>query len=294
MPRSWSWPPATRSLECPDVLGLRLAYNRRARLPHTRGVESRVFLANVGANTSHRYSSPLFDDGSFELLPIPETPPEPGPNSVTFAELRSWGDPSVSLKRFLPARLWGVAAHADPDFRQLTYGDNCERAPRAHALRQIQPGDLLMFIARLRRATGPAEAQEAGFFLIGYLEVDQVVANVAGRPAGRLPGRFEANAHVRKGRNDDRHWDGFWVFGGSKRSRRFRRAVPIDRRIAELVLRDATDKPLTWGAGRSDLQVIGSYTRTCRCIIDPALSGDARHRLAILWQRIHEFNSGVT
>ena len=37
----------------------------------------RVFLANVGANSSHRHLfSPLFDDGTFEFLPIPEGGPE--------------------------------------------------------------------------------------------------------------------------------------------------------------------------------------------------------------------------
>lgn len=275
-------------------------------MTHTCVVASRVFLANVGANTSHPYSSPLFDDGTFELLPIPESPPVPGPNSITFAELIPWTDPTGSQKQWIPQRLWRVAAHADPDFRALTYGDNCERAPRAHALKAVLPGDVVMFIARLSRAAplkGSArlnpsasrpDASDSGFFLVGFLHVDEVVANVSKPPAGRLSERFEANAHVRKGRNADRHWDGFWVFGGSHQSRRFRRAVRFDRRLADLVLRDAGGRPLRWGGGRSELQVIGSYTRTCRCIIDPANSEDARRRLAILWRRIHELNPGET
>ena len=32
----------------------------------------RIFLANVGANRSHPVQSPLFSDGTFELVPIPE------------------------------------------------------------------------------------------------------------------------------------------------------------------------------------------------------------------------------
>ena len=35
-------------------------------------MSGRIFLANVGANASHAFRSPVFPDGTFELLPIPE------------------------------------------------------------------------------------------------------------------------------------------------------------------------------------------------------------------------------
>ena len=69
--------------------------------------------------------------------------------------------------------------------------------------------------------------------------------------------------------NNTRFWDAFWVFAGSERSTRFPRAVPIDRAFADRVLRTATGQPYVWSLNRSELQVIGSYTRACRRIIDP-------------------------
>ena len=69
--------------------------------------------------------------------------------------------------------------------------------------------------------------------------------------------------------NDSQYWDGFWVFAGSERSTRFPRAVPVDRAFADRVLRTATGQPYAWSTNRSELQVIGSYTRACRRIIDP-------------------------
>jgi hypothetical protein len=252
----------------------------------------RIYLANVGANSSHSYASPLFDDGRFELLPIPERPAEAGPNSVRLGRLMSWNEPGRPLRRWIPRRLWRTPAHFDPEFETLTYGDNCERAPRAAALKRIAQGDFISFIARLEHWSAGAFTGQAGFFLVGFLEVENVLPCVRAQPADGVLRRFRANAHVRKGLNDPRLWDGFWVFGGSVRSRRFRRAVPVDRDLAQAVFIASDGAPWTWGSDRSDLQVIGSYTRTCRCIIEPRSPGAAA-RLAALQRRIEEFNPGV-
>ena len=49
----------------------------------------RIYLANVGANAAHSFSSPIFADGTFEFLPIPEEPPIDGPHAVRYQDLRS-------------------------------------------------------------------------------------------------------------------------------------------------------------------------------------------------------------
>ena len=290
-----------------------------------------VYLANVGANAAHPFASPLFDDGTFELLPIVETPPAPGPHSVRFLDLRSWYRPEEGLRRWLPERVLGLSAHADPEFATFTYGDNCERAPRAAGLRSVRPGDLLFFLARLVRAargeaqscvpgrrpppqlsSGPRRGLEpsgpeigtqpsgpfihrAGFYLAGFLEIESILPNVTRRPSRAAFSRFGANAHVRRGLNDPRHWDGFWVFAGSDRSRRFHRAVPVDRAFAEAVLRDAEGRPFRWDLQRTGLQVIGSYTRSCRRIIQasPGAPGDASARAEALRAAVEAANPGV-
>src|ERR1700752_1181419 len=99
-----------------------------------------AFLANVGVNASHSVNSPLRADGTFELLPIPETVP--------------WRPPMV--------RGWrNKGVHRDPDFPSppATYGDNCRRAGRAFSLRRARKGDLIVFIARLVN-------QHPGFYLV--------------------------------------------------------------------------------------------------------------------------------
>ena len=255
----------------------------------------RIYLANVGANASHRFSSPLFEDGSFEFIPIPEDRALPDPHAVRYRDLRSFNKPEGDLKSYVPERLWDTPAHNDPEFKTLTYGDNCETSPRAASLRQMERGDLLLFIARLASFSKPYKAPSTrpthpttyGFYLVGFLEIEEVLRDVQCRPRARDLRRFSENAHVRRGMSDDRLWDRFWVFGGSDRSRRFRRAVPVTRAMADRVFTSADGSPWQWPLNRTELQVIGSYTRSCRCVVDPGLPGHAT-RAEALWEWVRE------
>lgn len=216
----------------------------------------RIFLANVGVNAAHRLYSPLHEDGSFTLVTIPEQRDLPG--------MVRYGD-VPALRRTVPDKYWTRATHYDPEFETLTYGDNCGWAPRAAALRRCQPGDWLFFIARLVGALGPA------FGVIGCLHVESILRDARQRPDEQAVARFRANAHVRRALADDAYWDGFWVFAGGPASQRFERALMIGREEADLLLRDRNGHAWDWRAGRTVLQTIGSYTRSCRCVIDPQL-----------------------
>jgi hypothetical protein len=191
-----------------------------------------AFLANVGVNASHPVTSRLHANGTFELLPIPEPLPWRPPM------VRGWRDRAV---------------HLDPDFttRPATYGDNCRRVGRAFSLRRAQPGDLIVFLARLVN-------HHPGFYLVGSLEIDDVLPDVVVDPG---QGWWDGNAHVRRGRAT-RSWDSFWVFKGSPKSKLFDRAAPFGRQELTIVFGDK----LRWPAQRTELQTIGSYTRAVRRI----------------------------
>lgn len=209
-----------------------------------------AYLANVGANASHRVGSPLFSDGSFVLYPIPEQQP--------------WAAPM----RRLPD-VWGDrAVHLDPDLDAdpPTYGDNCRTAGRAFSLRRAEAGDVIYFVARLHPETGAPP----GFFLVGALAVAEVKPDLIADPG---PGWWDGNAHVRRARASGR-WDSFWVFRGDGRSRLFARAVPFCRAQADHVFGGTWN----WRADRTELQTIASYTRAVRRLTGP---GERRlHELA--------------
>ena len=243
----------------------------------------RIFLANVGANASHRFSSPVFPDGTFEFIPIPEDRDLTGRHAVRYRDLKSYNRPGHDLTEYVPQRLWGWPTHNDPEFDSFTYGDNCETSPRAASLKRVEPGDFLFFLARLERHPRQQPRREYGFYLVGYLEVEEVLRDVQARPGGDVLRRFGFNAHVRRGLSDPELWDRFWVFEGSSRSRRFDKAVPVTRDMASRVFTSADGSPWRWDGGRTELQVIGSYTRSCRCVLDPSLPGHAA-RSAALWE----------
>jgi len=205
-----------------------------------------AFLANVGVNAGHAARSPLFADGSFALLPIPEA--------------QAWRHPMLrlgdltGLEEHAPKSWRDRAVHLDPDLDSSppTYGDNCRRAGRAFTLRRAQSGDLIVFLARLHSAA------RAGFYLVGCLEVDAVLPDVTSDPGS---GWWDANAHVRRARASHHYWDSFWVFRGSPRSRRFARAIPFTRHETR---RAFGADAWRWRKHRTDLQTIGSYTRAVR------------------------------
>jgi hypothetical protein len=204
-----------------------------------------TFLVNIGVNASHNVYSSLRSDGSFSFLPIPEDIPAPAPM------LRYSDIPALASQ--VPAAWRSRVTHADPDFysKVVTYGDNCERIPRAFALRRAQSGDIIVFIARLINQDG-----QAGFYLVGRLEIAAILKGVNGDPG---PGWWDSNAHVRRGRALGR-WDAFSVFEGNANSGLLAQAVPFGRAQAEAVFGSAWD----WSPSQTTLQVIGSHTRSVR------------------------------
>lgn len=201
-----------------------------------------AFLANVGVNAGHAAHSPLRDDGTFELVPIPESVP--------------WRPPMLRYRDLPLARVpatWRTrAVHLDPELTGATstYGDNCRSAGRAFSLRRAEPGDLIVFIARLHPPT---------FALVGCLAIGDIRADVADEPG---PGWWDGNAHVRRARAHG-HWNSFWVFKGAEGSRLLERAQRFGRDQAEAVFGTGW----RWRPHRTELQTIGSYTRAVRCIV---------------------------
>ena len=148
----------------------------------------RTYLVNVGANSSHGHLfSPLFEDGTFEFLPIPEGDRnlDKSRHAVRYRDLRSYYHPGDGLLRHVPQVMWDVACHNDPEFESFTYGDNGTNG-RSSALTHLRKGDALLFLARLERYLGGVRTRQSGFYLIGGLVVDR-----AGFLTLNSPGRDE-------------------------------------------------------------------------------------------------------
>lgn len=251
----------------------------------------RIFIVNVGVNASHYpLQSPIFADGSFEFVPIPEYRPFEGEYIPTYRDLRSYYWREKDLLGYIPEEFHDVQVHDDPEFHTPTYGDRI--TPRGANLRQVKPRDFLFFLARLVWYERNRFSRQAGFYFIGFIEVRDILSNVSRKPAPETIEMWRRNAHIRRGLADASAYDGFYVFKGTKRSTRLWRAVPLDRRLADKCLRTAGGQPWRWDPSKSDLQVIGSYTRAARCHIDPS-EPSGFQRASDFWRAIMQVNLDV-
>jgi hypothetical protein len=186
----------------------------------------RAIAINVGANTNlPGVRGPIFPDGRFEYVPIPERRP-------TTETIPTYGDLDARLAIDLPERLFDRPIHLDPSFAgypfctTYTYGD--EHGVKAGPLSRLEPGDLLLFYATLDRHGEPADAAgwiapDWGAYLVGEFRVERAVT---GDEYERLPAaereRFATNAHVRR-----EPFDAKVLVAGDEGSTLYDRAVPL-------------------------------------------------------------------
>jgi hypothetical protein len=204
-----------------------------------------VFLVNVGVNSSHSVNSPIYKDGTFKFVTIPEE------KNGNLPMLKYSGVPY--FKEIIPEKWKEKFVHLDPDFisEVITYGDNCSRVLRAINLQKAKKEDLLLFVARLEK-----ENKEPGFYIVGQLEIQEILKNVTKDPG---VGWWDNNAHIRRGRAVG-EWNEFWVFKGGRNSGLYKRAIKFDKKVAMKIF----GKTWTWKKRVTDLQTIGSYTRTIK------------------------------
>ena len=151
----------------------------------------RVVLLRVGIDMGEGgINGPLFADGGFEFLPIPDSR---GLDDRTYGNTR--GRSGRLLVEYFPDRLRSTrevqSMHVDPEFDTCTYGDPTRPKGR---LRELQLGDLLVFYAGL--STWPYDHTPAGLYIVGYFEV--VVAGVAPSfSEAEIQEHFGRNFHVR-------------------------------------------------------------------------------------------------
>jgi hypothetical protein len=138
-----------------------------------------------------------------------------------------------------------LKGHKDPDFKELSYGDSCQRGETLK--NNLSNGSYLFFHTKIGSAK----------YITCFIAVEKIVS---GKDA-------QSDESIKcDGQYDD------WLFIGNKdNSKRLRKPIPFNRVIAEkLSLRinfDSLDK-----GERSELQVIGSSTRSHRQLSEDDVS----------------------
>ncbi len=160
----------------------------------------RAVLVRIGVDQAYgKWNAPV-DPAScqFVYLPIPES----GGTAFHPNLERRYAEFLPELENFctahnchldddlrFPSRLRQRSVHHDPDFRELTYGDDGAR--RGRMIKEMTSGDLIVFYAGLRPIS-PC-AHKLVYALVGLYVVDEIV-----RVDAVPQKRWHQNAHTRK------------------------------------------------------------------------------------------------
>jgi len=177
----------------------------------------KVAMLRIGIDTgSGGIHGPLFADGTFEYIPIPDGF---GIDQRTYGN--TMGRHGSHLIDYFPrsrrANMMNQSIHFDPEFETFTYGDPTR--PKA-GLRHLEPGDMLVFYCGLE---GWDFTSKPALYLMGYLEV-----STAGRASNFSLDDldlFSENFHVRHPSIYDKQKDDLVLVKGSPNSRLLHKAV---------------------------------------------------------------------
>jgi len=190
----------------------------------------RSVAINVGANTNEPgFRGPIYDDGRFEYVPIPESEPiDPEATVPTYGDL----DLHVDVRSVAD-----VSVHLDPTFAGVhgselyTYGD--PHGVKARPLLELEAGDFVFFYATLSTAgSDPADwiAPEWGTYVIGHFRLGRDPLSAADYhdlpPYGKEV--FSENAHCKRESFDAK----VLLYGDGMGSELYDIAVPLSSRAA--------------------------------------------------------------
>ena len=211
----------------------------------------RAIMLQVGFDGENGgYSAPLFEDGSFAYLPIPERRAITG--EMTYSDYeKQVGKP---ITRYLPTDVisvgpekmvgkmtkekvpvQGIVPHADPEFITFTYGEQ-SNIMRGQKLMSLRRGDYVFFFESFVRArpeefVGRTFAEIKGFqggkdkvyCIIGYFQLDSIYGyrDIIGDPAART--RVRMNAHMKR----DPLEQTILIATGGENSRMLERTKPL-------------------------------------------------------------------
>jgi hypothetical protein len=160
----------------------------------------RSVAINVGANTNQPgFRGPIFRDGGFEYVPIPESEPtRPDADVPAYADLRLETDVRAVAE---------TPVHLDPTFAGVhdrssyTYGD--PHGVKARPLLELDAGDLVFFYATLSTVDDESAewiAPEWGAYVIGHfrLAIEPLDAEVFHELPDDERSEFAENAHLKR------------------------------------------------------------------------------------------------
>lgn len=180
----------------------------------------KIALLRIGIDTgSGGIHGPLFQNGTFEYIPIPD---DSGKDARRYGN--TTGRHGRKLVEYFPEsrknKIANQAIHFDPEFTTFTYGDP---TPPKAGLRHLQQGDMLIFYCGLE---GWDFKSWPALYLMGYFEI-AAAGRATDFSSNELKTLFGQNYHVKHRVIFERQKKELILVKGSSKSRLLNKAVCI-------------------------------------------------------------------
>lgn len=149
----------------------------------------KAILIRVGIDSQYGGNvGPIFNNGSFEYVPIPEY--EKSMEERIYSDTK--GCSGLPLSTFVGKIFKNMKIHFDPEFDTYTYGDHLRKSGKFNELAR---GDYLIFYAGLKPYNNSSYPR--GLYIIGYFFIDKVY-NYSDLLKEDVKKKLKNNAHIKK------------------------------------------------------------------------------------------------
>ena len=174
-----------------------------------------IILLRIGLDSGYGGDvAPIFEDSTFEYVPIPEY--DKSSENRIYSE--TYGRHGKLLSLYVGPRYKNMKIHFDPEFETFTYGDHLKKGK---VFGNLQTGDYVVFYAGLRPYHG--DSPPRGLYIIGFFCVDRVYI-YKDLVSDEILNLLKNNAHVKRG---DIAKDTVIVKGNPSKSRLLDKAIRI-------------------------------------------------------------------
>jgi hypothetical protein len=163
---------------------------------------------------------PIFEDGSFEYIPISEGDSKSKEDRTYKNTIGRHGE---LLSTYLPKDIENRTMHFDPEFETFTYGDPTSK--RKYLLK-LDPDDLLVFYAGLTPFENKKHNQ--ALYIIGYFTIEKVIDfnQLTNGDIKRCYQLYPNNAHLKRSYDTE---DLVIVVGSKGQSKLLDKAILISK-----------------------------------------------------------------
>jgi len=209
----------------------------------------KAVLLRVGIDSQYGGNvGPIFEDGSFEYVPIPED--EKSTEERTYSDTK--GQSGELLSNFVGKIFKNMKIHFDPEFETFTYGDHLTKSKIFARMDKV---DYLVFYSGLKPYNN--ESYPRGLYIIGYFCIDQIFTYDE-LQNDSVKEKLKNNAHVKRGNISK---DTVILKGFPEKSRLLNKAIHISKEgkehwVASDQFCEIIGKPCDYNLLRSSPRVI--------------------------------------